>query len=263
MADTIFRTNGQEIIGNSAYAIIQTRLNENRIIKNNVSNTKMKNYILNFKKNNSNNDNKRKRFIEIVFNVHRYIKTRDTQGSTVRKRIIENLSNSILELAIYLAENNTAALDATLQKIFGKKNNGSVTEIKERTFLRALEIIKAPTNRKNGLTNIGNNMLNVKKTVKENNNKTPKLSRYNVILGLLESIVDLAKGKTRTPSTESISTQTQPEQTNASTGTQPPSIMNSSAGTSNSLNRLNQILEKILNGHRELSNNVNLTRLNQ
>jgi hypothetical protein len=81
----------------------------------------------------------------------------------------------------------------------------------------------------------------------------------------LESIVDLAKGKTRTPSTESISTQ--PEQTNrmnASTETQneQPIKMNSSAGTPNSLNRLNQILEKILNGHRELSNNVNLTNIN-
>jgi len=268
MANTIFRNNGQEIIGNSTYASIKTHLNKNRIIKNTVNNAKMKNYISNFKINSTNTDNKLKRFIEIVFNVHRYIKTRDTQVSNNRSKILDKLSNSILELAVYLAENKTPALDATLQKIFGKKNNGSVTAIKERTFLRALVIIKASNNRRNGLNNKkGNNMLNVSKTTNENNTKTPKLSRYNVILGLLESIVDLAKGKSRTPSTESISTQTEQEQqgrTTVGTVTQnvQPTTMNSSAGTPNSLNRLNQILEKILNGHRELFNNVKLTGIN-
>ena len=234
---------------------LKVLLNSRKIIRLNVGNTNIKKYIsLGFNRNNSNSNDKRKKFIEIVFNVYLYISARI--DNTPRGKIIEKLSKSILKLAVYLAKNNTPTLDKTLKSIFGKKNNGTVTEIREKTFRRALNIIKANNNRKVGLTNNnGNKKLNITKASQENDTKNPKLSRYNIILGVLGDIVERTKGPPSgqenkgPPSGQEnkgiqIGTSTQQEETQ--TGNQ------GTTQTGNNVNELNKIMEEILNSNENL-----------
>jgi len=264
------RSNGNAIINNQAYVNVRGHIATNRIIRNNLNNIDMGSYIESFNKsfnrNKTGNADKITKFIEIVFNVHRYIKTRaaGANNNNKRKAILEKLSIAILELVVYLVRRkNDNTLDATLKGIFGKKTNGEVTGIKETTFKRALNIIGA-SNRTSNLLSTNGLMMSLRKESanKETNNKEPKLSRYNVILAILGKIVVLAKGPARTPIGE--------VSTNAGTQTEIPKSVNASVETgtgineigpmiteTNNVNGINKSLEKIINSHRELSNASN------
>ena len=217
---TIFKNknNAKKLVeGNKNYVnIFNFSKDQPKIIKYNASKENVKNYI----KGNLGN-NKLNKLIEIIFNVHLYVRS--------RKNGDNKLAKNILSLAILLRSKYGSRLNAVLSNTFGRKNNQTPTKIKEKSFMKALSLVS--NNKKYKGININKN-LTINKVISLSSNKN--LSRYNVIISLMHSVVDSLEGN----------------------GTIPPPRMPKPAEPvgNNFVNELNKRLQNILLGLKNIKN---------
>ena len=217
---TIFKNknNAKKFVeGNKNYVnIFNFSKDQPKIIKYNASKENVKNYI----KGNLGN-NKLNKLIEIIFNVHLYVRS--------RKNGDNKLATNVLSLAILLRSKYGSRLNAVLSNTFGRKNNQTPTKIKEKSFMKALSLVS--NNKKYKGININKN-LTINKVISLSSNKN--LSRYNVIVSLMHSVVDSLEGNGTIP---------------------PPRMPKPSEPVGNNfVNELNKRLQNILLGLKNIKN---------
>jgi len=177
-------------------------LDPRKVLKTNISKPNINQYLENFPKAEAQSENKMKKFIQLVFNVHRYVLLRSAANniSEPKRKILRSLSAHIFELVVFLIQKknnnaNRAFINAKLSNIFGRGSNNQTTGIKIKTFMKALYLIKQPERaNKNKLDNDGYINRETVNNKGNNNNQAKKLTRYNLIINMLMKIVELIHG---------------------------------------------------------------------